>query len=167
MFRTFPRIVGLCFLFAMIFVIAQSSFAQSSALKNDLRKSFSKVDVIHLNNSESLQQIESQNALSITTSEKTFQLSLTPRDLRSPRYRAENTTLKGMQTIESGAVTTFKGKVSGDENSQVRLTIEASKIEGFFTTGDEKYFIEPARRFSPLAAAGDFVVYRHANTLHK
>ena len=167
MSRTFPRIVGLCFLFAMIFVIAQSSFAQSSAFKNDLRKSFSKVDVIHLNNGESLQQIESQNALSITTSEKTFQLSLTPRDLRSPRYRAENTTARGMQTIESGAVTTFKGKVSGDENSQVRLTIEASKIEGFFTTGDEKYFIEPARRFSPLAAAGDFVVYRPENTLNK
>ena len=167
MSNTFPRTLGLCFLFVLTFVLTQNVFSQSQALKNDLKKVFSKVDVIRFGEGNSLRQIENQDVLSISTSEKTFQLSLTPRDLRSPRYRAENATIMGAQTIESGAVTTYKGKVSGDENSQVRLTIEDSKIEGFFTTGDEKYYIEPAQRFSPLAAAEDFVVYRPENTLNK
>ena len=167
MSRIFSHIVGLCFLVTLTFVFASNISAQSNALKNDLRKSFSKVDIIRFNGGESLRRSENQSVLSISTSEKTFQLSLTPRDLRSPRYRAENATIMGAQTIESGAVTTYKGKVSGDENSQVRLNIEDSDIEGFFTTGDEKYFIEPARRFSPLAADGDFVVYRPENNLNK
>jgi hypothetical protein len=167
MSRVFPRIVGLTFLFALFFVFAQNILGQSNALKNDLKKSFSKVDVVRLNNNASLRQIENQNVLSISTSEENFQLHLTPRDLRAPHYRAENATLMGSQTIESGAVTTYKGKVSGDDKSEVRLTIEDSKIEGFFTTGNEKYFIEPALNYSPLAAAEDFVVYRPENTLNK
>ncbi len=167
MFSIFPRTVGLCFLLALTFVFAQNVSAQNNQLKNDLKKSFGKVDVVRFSGGESLRRVENQDVLSISTAEKTFHLSLTPRDLRSPRYRAENATLMGAQTIESGAVTTYKGKVSGDENSQVRLNIEDSKIEGYFMTGGEKYFVEPARRFSPLAADEDFVVYRPENVLDK
>jgi hypothetical protein len=166
MSRIFPRVVELSILFSLTFIFSGSVFAQSNALKNDLRKHFSKVDVIRFNESEALRPGETRNALTISTSEKTFQINLTPRDLRSPRYRAENATSNGTQALEFEAVKTYKGKVSGDENSQVRLTIEDAKIEGFFIAGSERYYIEPARRFSPLADAGDLVVYRPEDALN-
>ena len=166
MSKIFPRVVGLFVLFIITFVFTHNIFAQSNALKNALKNSFSKVSVIRLNSGESLRRIETGNELSISTAEKTFQLNLTPRDLRSPRYRAENTTSAGTQNIEFAEVKTYKGKVSGDDNSQVRLTIEDSKIEGFFTSGGAKYFIEPARNFSPLAAKEDLVVYRPEDALN-
>ncbi|HEX8289537.1 MAG TPA: FG-GAP-like repeat-containing protein [Pyrinomonadaceae bacterium] len=166
MSRIYPRFVGLCVLFILSLCFAGNLSAQTDALKKDLRKSFRKFDVVRFNNGNSLKRAASQNALTISTSEKTFQLNLTLRDLRSPRYRAENETLAGTQTLESESVKTYKGEVAGDLNSQVRLTIEDSSIEGYFTTSNEKYFVEPARNYSPFAAAEDAVVYRPEDALN-
>jgi hypothetical protein len=164
MSKIFPPRIVFGVLFLLTFVFCAEIFGQSEQLKNDLKSSFAKFDVVRVKSGEALGG--SQSSFSIRTEEKDFHLILTPRDLRSPRYRAENTTASGRQALESAqAITTFKGKISGDENSQVRISVENSKIEGFFISGREKFFIEPARNYSRYAAESDLVVYRPENVL--
>lgn len=134
-------------------------FGQENAVKNDLKKSFGKFNLIRLSET-SLRGNETQKTLYIPTSGKNYELLLTPRDLRSPGYRAEDTTAIGVRELEKSAVTTFRGNVSGEEKSQVRLQIDSTKIEGYFVSNGERFFIEPAVRYSKIASADDLIVYK-------
>lgn len=159
------KFVSFIFLSAITVSLSVFSFGQSGAVKNDLKSSFKKFDLIRINTENALRQAESQKQIYIQTGNKNFQLNLIPRDLRSPQYRAEDTTVNGTRTLEKDAVTTFKGTVGGESNSEVRLTIDETKIEGYFVSEGNKYFIEPARRHSESAAKNDFIVYREGDLL--
>ena len=148
-----------------VLVFSLSAFGQNGNLQNDLSNSFKKFKVVRLNNQTVLERAESGSSLVISTAEKNFELTLTPWDLRSPRYRAEDTTAKGIRALEEDKVTTFKGKIAGENNSEVRLTIDNTKIEGYFFTESDKFFIESAKKYSSLANAKDFVVYRAEDLL--
>lgn len=150
-------------LFLMLF--AFSAFSQKRDLKTDLSASFIKYDLIRLDKQAARRGVENGRTLKIAASAQNFELILTPRDLRSPRYKAEDTSSVGVRELEKGAVTTFKGKVSGEDASEVRLTIDDAKVEGYFETGGERFFIEPARRYSRLAAADVLIVYRERDFL--
>ena len=140
---------------------------QSDALKRDLNNSFKKFDVVRLSGGNALRQNAGQQSLTIPTAEKNFELTLTPHDLRSPRYRAEATTADGLRAVEKDeTVTTFKGIVTGESGSQVRLTIDDTKIEGYFISKGERFFIEPANRHSEFASKNDFVVYKEGDFLN-
>ena len=149
----------------IIISLAILTFGQKADLRNDLSDTFNKFDLIKLNNQTSLQKAEANSSLSIPLGEKRIELTLTPNELRSPNFRAEDTSAKGVRTLEKSDVITFKGKVVGEKNSEVRLTIDGAKIEGYFFTGNERFFIEPAKNYSSLAEAEDFVVYRAENLL--
>ena len=151
------------FLFVILFIASAflPAFAQSDALKNDLEKSFRSPQVVRLN----ARSAKANHKLSIAAADKTFEISLTPRDLRAPRYAAEDTSVVGTRRLEKTTVSTYKGKIAGDAGSEVRLTIDESGIEGFFGSKREKYFIEPAKKYSPLAGTDEFVVYREADVL--
>jgi putative transposon-encoded protein len=157
------------FLFVILFISALflSAAAQSEALKNDLGNSFKNVSVGRLNRRDAAaaQSGATNRTISISASNKTFELSLTPRDLRAPRYVAEDTTAVGVRRLERTPVTTYKGKVTGAADSEVRLTMVNSEIEGFFQTRSERFFIEPAKRYSALAAPDEFVVYKAEDVL--
>src|SRR5688572_24349124 len=140
-------------------------FGQSDAVRNDLKDSFKKFDLIRINNKNAQRQVGSKRELSIQTSTKNFQFSLTPRDLRSPRYRTEDTTALGTRILERSEVTTFKGKVIGDDLSEVRLTIDGNKIEGYFVSEGRRHFIVPAKRHSEFAGKDDFIVYQEGDLL--
>ncbi len=157
------------FLF-VILLISASFFAvsaQSDALKNDLGNSFKNVSVVRLNTRDAVRQAQASRTISIATSNKTFELSLTPRDLRAARYFAEDTTAVGVRRLERTPVTTYKGKIVGEAASEVRLTINDSSVEGYFLDGAERYFIEPAKRYSELAAADEFIVYKAEDVLRE
>jgi len=152
----------------VILLILSSFFAvsaQSDALKNDLGNSFKNVNVVRLNTRDAARQVQASRTLSIATSNKTFELSLTPRDLRAARYFAEDTTAVGVRRLEKTPVTTFKGKIVGAAKSEVRLTMDNSSVEGYFLEGAERYFIEPAKRYSELASADEFIVYKAEDVL--
>ena len=155
------------FLFVILLILGTflSASAQSPALKNDLGNSFKNVSVARLNTAGGLRPGTENRALSIATSNRTFELSLTPRDLRSPRYLAEDSTAVGTRRLEKTPVTTFKGKIAGETKSEVRLTIDDSGVEGYFLANAERYFIEPAKRYSELAEPDEFVVYRAEDVL--
>ncbi len=149
-----------------VLVFSLSAFGQNGNLQNDLSKSFKKFKVVRFNSQTVLGRAESgSSSLVIPTGEKSLELILTPNDLRSPRYRAEDTTAKGVRTRKEDKITTFRGKVAGKNNSEVRLTIDDTKIEGYFFTEDDKFFIESAKNYSSLANAKDFVVYRAEDLL--
>ncbi|HXG83475.1 MAG TPA: FG-GAP-like repeat-containing protein [Pyrinomonadaceae bacterium] len=150
--------------FAFGFVV--SSFGQTGNLQNDLENSFKKFNLIKVNNQLALQRAETENRLTIQTAEKNFELDLTPNDLRSARYRAENTTGEGLQQLGKGDVTTFKGKISGEASSTVRVSIDESKIEGYFISNGEMFVVEPAQKFSQSAGRQDYVVYRSADLIN-
>ncbi len=155
------------FLFVILLILAAflTTSAQSDALKNDLGNSFKNVSVVNLNTRDAIRQAKASQTISISTSNKNFELSVTPRDLRSPRYFAEDTTENGVRKLDKTPATTYKGKILGETDSEVRLTMDDSGIEGYFSAGAERFFIEPAKKYSGLATADEFVVYRAEDVL--
>ena len=152
---------------SLFFMLAFSVavLGQNSGLQSDLSNSLKKFNVVRLNNRATLQKVDSGGALKISTAEKEFELNLMPNDLRSSRYKAENTSADGKYSVEKGAVTTYKGNVTGETDSKVRMTLDGAKIEGFFIVSGEKYFVEPAKNYSRLASAEDVVVYNAKDLL--
>ncbi len=151
----------LCVLFFSVL-----AFGQDGNLPSDLSNSFKKFNVIRLDNQAALQRIEAGSLLTISTAEKTFELNLMLNDLRSARYRAEDTSASGVHTLEKGETTTYRGKVAGETDSEVRLTIDDTKIEGYFESKGERFFIEPAQKYSRFAGKEDFIVYQEKDLLN-
>ncbi|MCD9189347.1 MAG: FG-GAP-like repeat-containing protein [Pyrinomonadaceae bacterium] len=158
MLRKIPKISALSAALLLTIFFTINSFAQSNSLRDDLGKSFKKFDIVQMN--ETPRQVTTNKSFTIEAAGKNFQLNLEPRDLRSPRYRAEDTGADGVRQVEKTPVTTFEGNVSGETNSQVRLTIDETKFEGYFTSNNERFFIEPASKYSRSATANELVVYR-------
>ncbi len=146
-------------------LLSFTSFGQSGDLQNDLTESFKKFKTVRLNNQTTLQKAKAGTSLTIPTAEKNYQLTLIPSDLRAPQFFAEDTSTKGVQTLPKNDVTTFKGVIVGEKKSEVRLTIDGAKIEGYFFAGDDKFFIEPAKNYSLMANEKDYVVYRPEDSL--
>ena len=140
-------------------LFATFSFGQTDKLRVDLKSSFKKFDLVKLNKQKAREQVETIQRLSIATSNKNFELNLIPNDLRASGYKAQNTAENGIQTLEKGEVTTFKGKVAGEADSDVRMTVSGAAIEGYVQVNGEKFFVEPAQKYSKFAGAEDVVVY--------
>jgi len=153
-------IVFCCLFFSVL------TFGQTGELQSDLNKSFKKFNLVRLNQQEILKKTESRQALTIPAAEKNFELILTPRDIRARNYRAEDTSANGVRAMEKSPITTFKGKIVSEVDSEVRLTIEAGKIEGYFFSADDKFYIEPARKFSRKASTKDFVIYQEKDLIN-
>ncbi len=54
----------------------------------------------------------------------------------------------------------FRGRVEGDADSWVRLTLRGDALAGVVVTSEEVYFFEPAARFFGPSAASDTVAFR-------
>ena len=137
-----------------------AAFGQGGALRSDLGQRFTKFDVVTVNSREARRAADAKRSITFMAEGKNFDLALEPRNLMSARYRAENQGPNGAAPVPRPRVNTFKGKVAGDGLSEVRLTLDGKKIEGYFTTGTDRFFVEPARKYSDAAGADDLVVYR-------
>jgi hypothetical protein len=146
------------YLLLTLSLLAAAAFPQNAGLTSDLRNSFTKFDVVRIDHRD-------RTTLSLTAAGKNYQLIITPNDLRTSRYRAEDTNMIGVSNLPAPQVTTYKGKIAGDANSEVRLTIEKGRIEGYFTGVDGRLFIEPASKYSSLAGPDDSVIYRAEDSL--
>ena len=107
-------------------------FGQNGDLQNDLNESFGKFKLIRLDTQAARQKIQLRQTLTIPTIDKNYELNLTPHDLRTRTYRAETTSAEGTRALAKSDVTTFKGTIAGEAESQVRLTIDSGKVEGYF-----------------------------------
>ena len=137
---------------ALVFAI--TGFAQDRTVSDELARSFRKFDSVRINVSRNSQ------TLSFAIEGREIYLAVTPHDLRSSSYKAQDRNALGESLIGRVPANTYKGTVSGEENSDVRLSIDGSHIEGYFTSRSEKYFIEPASKYSRSAGSDEFVIYR-------
>ena len=139
--------------------------AQNSDLTTDLRSSFTKFDVVRVDHGGRLRSNEGSKTLRIQAAGRDLELVMMANDLRSERYRAEDTNMIGVSVLGPSPVTTYKGFVAGEAESKVRLTIDGVRIEGFFETAGDRMFIEPASKYSRFAQPGDSVIYRAEDSL--
>jgi len=167
MFRKHRSLPFYCLIILSLAIFAsQTVTAQSDDLQKDLNTELRNYTLIRLDPGAVLEQARSTRTLNLRAGERDFVLEIVPRDLRSPRYRAEETGPGGVREIPFGGVNTFKGKVAGDSSSNVRLFIDGNKIEGYFFTGSDKFFVEPASHFSRSAQPGEVVIYQAEDILH-
>lgn len=142
-----------------LFIMSISVFGQND-LERDLSKSFKGYDLVKLDSREMLRKAKSELPIEIQACGRVFEFVLTPNDLRAKNYRAVETNDSGDRELEQSEVFTYKGKLSGDTNSEVRFTVKEGEIEGFIYTGDNnKFFVAQAEKFSKNARANDAVVY--------
>ena len=151
----------------LIFTIiaAVGVFAQDADLRSDLQRSFTKVDVVRIDGGDELRSEGDGKTVTVRTGTAIYELVVAPNDLRAPNYKAQDTNGLGMTDVAPPRVLTYKGKIAGEPDSEVRLTIDGVKVQGFFQDPSGRIFIEPAANYSENAGPGDAVVYRAEDLL--
>lgn len=147
----------------LIFIFVSVNFGQTSDLSSDLSRFFLKYKI---NRNIILQKNGNEQKITVETVEKRVEILLTPNDLRAANHFAEESSASDVRRLAQFPVTTFKGKVSGEPSSIVRLTIDDEKIEGYFFANGERFFIEPAQKYSRFADKKDLIVYRETDLRH-
>ena len=152
-------------LIAALFVAVCSivSFGQNDQARQDLHRSFRKFDLQRVN--EQPGRAIGHRSVKLTAAGRSLDLDVEPHDLRSASYRSEDSASPGLRRPAETEVTTFKGTVDGEDGSSVRISIDGSKVEGYFLSRGKKYFVEPANKYTNLATEGDSVVYEAEDSL--
>lgn len=146
-------------------LFAAAVFGQENQVRSDLGRSFKKFDLVTVRPSAVAESGDSARQLNVRAAGRDFQLVVTPNDIRSSRYRTEDSGPAGLSSPGNAGVNTYKGRIAGSAGSEVRLTINGDKLEGFFEAGGERFYIEPAVKYSSAAAEGESVVYRGEDSL--
>ena len=148
------------FVICSLFVLGISVFGQD-ALEKDLNKSFKKYDLVKLDNRVMLEKVKTEQPIKVQAYGYDFEFILTPNDLRAGNYRVvESNSSVEHELKKQAEITTYKGVLINDINSEVRFTITEGNIEGFIYTGDnKKFFVSQAGKFSSRALKNDAIVY--------
>lgn len=134
------RIIGLLFSLVLFFLPA---FGQD--LNTDLNRKFTKYSLVQLDSTTILRKVD-KNEIALIGN---FQLYLETNGLFSNRLIASQF---------PATVKPVKGKLKGLSDSDVRLTI-GDKIKGYVFNGQQRYYIEPAVRYSSHAKPDDYIIY--------
>ena len=150
--------------FFVVMSCVYAAFGQSDRAKQDLGRSFRKFDLVRIS-SDAAVRAAGNRRLSLNAQGRNIDLDLTPNDIRSSRYKSEDSANPGLKYGPDSSVTTFKGAVAGENGSQVRVLIDGSKVEGYFVTKGERLFIEKANKYTNQATDADYVVYDKNDSL--
>jgi hypothetical protein len=167
--RFSPRRVALfCCLFAFVaaavFVSPSSSGQGRARVRQEVGQALSSFDELTLDPAAVSRQVRETGRLTLQTTRGTFDLNLKPYDIRTASYRAVAVGDGGaVRELERMPSRTYKGTVRGTKTAQARFTIDERKIEGLIITGDELYFVEAAKNYSPAAAGTDFIFYAQSD----
>ncbi|MFL6469163.1 MAG: FG-GAP-like repeat-containing protein [Pyrinomonadaceae bacterium] len=155
------------FLLFLLLVSLNGSVAISQDIKSSsgLSQNFRKFDVAQITARSTDSLNGPRKVLRMSVNGEIIELNLTPNDLRSANYRAEDTGPSGVRRLDAVPVNTFKGAIAGRTGSDVRLTIDGSRIEGYFKMDGDRFFIEPADKYSAEAAESDSVIYKAEDSL--
>jgi hypothetical protein len=143
-------------------ICVMGAFGQNDRAKDDLHRSFRTFDYQKIEHQASP---NGRRTLKIKTADADLQLEVEPHDLRSRDYKSEDSASPGVRRSAGEDVTTFKGTVAGRDGGSVRLTIDGQRVEGYFVFRGKKYFVEPAKKYTNLAADGESVVYKEEDSL--
>ena len=140
--------------------------ARAPAVERALQPVLSGYEVIRMKLSDiETQARQSSEPLELNLSGVRYYFELVPRDLRSPRYRAEVTGEDGVRRqLPPPPVTTYEGRaVVGQEVVQARFTITNDRFEGVVFTPGDWHYIEPLRNYLQSAESAELVVYRQSD----
>jgi hypothetical protein len=111
-------------------------------------------------------QVRESGRLLLATADRSFDLELTPNDLRAANYRAEEVVAGGgVRSVSMGNVHTYRGSVRGLEGAEARFTIDDEKIEGVIITRGDLYYVEPLRNYTTASGNSDYVVYKGSDVI--
>ena len=88
-------------------------------------------EVLALDLTQVSRTVRSRGRLELRLLGRAYVLELEPNDLMSPRYRSVAMTERGPVELPRPEVTTYKGRVAGDEGSDVRLLIQPDFMFGY------------------------------------
>ena len=137
---------------------------QDQTSDRELSKHLRKYDLIRMDPAAAAAQIKNRGRLVLKSSERDFDIQMTPHDIRSADYSAQVIDAQGVRhPLARTEVTTYKGNVKGLPNAQVRMSLSDKGLEGAIISRERRLFIQPARAFSKDARADDFVLYDGAD----
>lgn len=132
----------------------------AAALAAVLDRHFYDYDVFELDTEDLERRVRETGRLRMLLGNQVFDLTLELNDLRSPGHRVVLMTDHGPVDMDPGPVRTFAGRLAGDSESVVRLTVEPDGFSGYVRTEHDWLFIDPVSQYQDLAPGRDVVVYR-------
>jgi hypothetical protein len=160
-------VIAVCaIVFPTLFARAQEQDV-AARQEQDLAKFFRKHDRLKLNVAEVAEQVRRHIPVSIYTPSAAFDIQLEPHDMRGRNYRAVEAGADGLDHAArmGSAVNTYKGRVLDRDDAQARFTVDDERLEGLIVTPEERYMVEPMRKYSPLADENDFILYRSSDVI--
>jgi hypothetical protein len=130
-------------------------------LQQDIERVFTGHEDLTLDAQAAMERVRGSGRLSLVTATRDFEIQLTPNDLRGSNYRAEEVVDGGVtRDVPMPGITTYKGSVEGAFGTDARFTLDGDHIEGMIITPQESYFVESARKYSSVAGANDYLLYK-------
>ena len=166
--RSFPRAVmpalALCLLAAAMLVSPTASGQDERRAVQDIAQLLESFDRLTIDPVELLKGARSTGRVTLQTSRGTFDLEVEPFDIRSDDYRSVAAGADGAMTeLPRTPSRSWRGKVSGAQDTQVRLVLDGAKFAGIIVTPGETFYVESARGLSSAAGAGEYVFYSESS----
>jgi len=139
--------------------------ARTPSVERALQTVLSNYEVVRMEPGDIQARVRTSNRLKVQLRSGLLDFRIEPRNLLSPRYRAEVTGEDGVRRqLPPPLVTTYKGTaVVGQEVVQARFTITSDKFEGVVFTPGDWHYVEPLGNFLPSADRAELVVFRHSD----
>jgi hypothetical protein len=131
--------------------------------RGDLGRFLSRYHLLALDPDAVRAEVRATGRFTLETPEVTFEVALSPHDLRSASYRAQDTGAGGVtRTVDKRrpATKTFAGSAVGVVGSSARFTLDEGKLTGLILTPGEWYYVEPLSNYSAAGGPADYVFYR-------
>ena len=125
-------------LIILLLLVISSAFAQNA--RTDLEKYFTDFNLVKLDKSEIVEKSKTGDSVRVAG----FEFSISPRDL----------------FVGSDEVKTFRGKIIGNPDSEIRLSVDENGVKGYIFDGETRFYIEPAAKFSTKASIKDHIIYK-------
>ena len=147
-----------------LWVSPHQVLTRTTEVSQALQPVLSSYEVVRFQPDEIERQLRTTGELRFRFNHTDFYFRIEPHDMRTPDYRAVETGPEGAtRTLPRETVNTFKGTLSGQEDTQGRFNLTDDGIEGVVFAPEDWYFLEPLRNFVPGAPAGELVVYRQSD----
>jgi hypothetical protein len=146
---------------ALVAVVAALEAGPSGAAERvDPGALFHDYDVVDLDLAVVVPVVEATGHLSLSVFGRRYDLVVEPNNLMAEGYRSVAMTPEGAVDQPVPPVRTYKGRVAGEEPSDVRLLVDPQELSGHVRTGRDWILIDPLSRYDPEAPPGRLVVYR-------
>src|SRR5262245_32773476 len=137
--------------------------AQQVNQEPDVNAMFYKYELLELNLEETARAARTMGRVALQLKGVKYDLELEQNNLLAPGYRAVITTDTGEVEEAPAEVNTYRGRVVGEDESDVRLLIQDDMMSGYIRSKREWLFIDPLRKYNRSAQPGQIVVYRDAD----